>query len=241
MSVTLYARFKMGSMKTNLIIGASSGIGYSLAQQLLAKGESVISLSRTPPALENVEHHFYNAVSTDALPDIQTPIDSIVYCPGSINLRPFRSLKSGDFLQDWQLNVMGAINCIQKYYPNLSASENASILLFSTVAVQTGMPFHASVATSKGAIEGLTRSLAAEFAPKVRVNCIAPSLTNTPLADKLTNTPAKIDIAALRHPLKKIGDPAQVAAMAAFLLSADAAFITGQIIHLDGGMSAIRL
>ena len=232
---------KKGNMKTNLIIGASSGIGLALARQLLAKGERVISISRNQPAIEGIEHYFYDVLSSEPFPELQTPLDSIVYCPGSINLRPFRALKPADFLQELQLNVMGAINCIQKYYANLSASDNASILMFSTVAVQTGMPFHASIAASKGAIEGLTRSLAAEFAPKVRVNCIAPSLTNTPLADKLTNTQAKLDVATIRHPLKKIGDPEQVAAMAAFLLSAEASFITGQIIHIDGGMSAVRL
>ncbi len=228
-------------MKTTLIIGASSGIGSALAQQLIAAGEQVICISRNRPDIEGIEHHTYDVLSAEPLPELQTPLSSIVYCPGSINLRPFRAIKAADFLQEIQLNVIGAINCIQKYYANLAASDNASILLFSTVAVQTGMPFHSSIAVSKGAIEGLTRSLAAEFAPKVRVNCIAPSLTNTPLADKLTNTQAKLDVAIARHPLKKIGDPAQIATTAAFLLSDQASFITGQIIHIDGGMSAVRI
>ncbi len=228
-------------MKTNLIVGASSGIGFALAKLLISKGETVISISRNKPDIESVVHYGYDVLSEDAFPDIESQIDTLTYCPGSINLKPFRALKPQDFLHDMQLNVLGAIKCIQKYLPNISKSEQGSVLLFSTVAVQTGMPFHASVAASKGALEGLTRSLAAEYAPKIRVNCIAPSLTDTPLADKLTNTPEKKEAGAGRHPLRKIGEPQKIAAMAAFLQSAEADFITGQIIKIDGGLSTIKM
>ncbi len=228
-------------MKTTLIIGASSGIGRALAQLLLAKGETVISISRADPALTGVQHYTYDVTSAEALPAIAGPVDSLVYCPGSINLKPFRGLRPADFTTDFEVNVLGAVKCIQQFMPLLSASPMGSIVLFSTVAVQTGMPFHASIAASKGAIEGLTRSLAAEYAPKVRVNCIAPSLTDTPLATKLTNTPEKREAAANRHPLKQIGNADHIAALAAFLLSTEAAFITGQVIHADGGMSSVKI
>ena len=155
-------------------------------------------------------------------------------------LKPFQSLKSTNFLEDLQINVLGAIKSIQSYSKNLALSDSASIILYSTVAVQTGMPFHASVAASKGAIEGLTRSLAAEFAPKIRVNCIAPSLTNTPMASRLLSSPEKIEASALRHPLKKVGDPKDLANMTTFLLSDASKWMTGQILHLDGGMSSIK-
>jgi NAD(P)-dependent dehydrogenase (short-subunit alcohol dehydrogenase family) len=125
--------------------------------------------------------------------------------------------------------------------PRLKKAENASIVLFSTLAVQTGLNFHTQVAASKGAIEGLTKSLAAEFAPKIRVNCIAPSLTNTPLAASLVNTDQKMDASAQRHPLKRIGTTADIANMAAFLLSEKASWITGQILHVDGGMSSLKV
>ncbi|MEP6597760.1 MAG: SDR family oxidoreductase, partial [Ginsengibacter sp.] len=117
---------------------------------------------------------------------------------------------------------------------------NASIVLFSTVAVQTGLPFHAQVAASKGALEGLTKALAAEFAPKIRVNCIAPSLTDTPLASSLLNTGQKAEANAQRHPLKRIGTTADIANLAEFILSDKASWITGQIIHVDGGISTLK-
>ena len=228
-------------MKTNLIVGASSGIGAALAKLLISRGEAVISISRHDPQLEQVEHLNYDVTSGDSLPVVNKQIDSIIYCPGSINLKSFKALKPEDFARDFELNVVGAIRCIQRYMPNLSESANGSIVLFSTVAVQTGMPFHSCIAASKGAVEGLTRSLAAEFAPKIRVNCIAPSLTETPLAEKLLNTPEKKEASANRHPLKRIGDPAHIAGLAAFLVSEEASFITGQIIHMDGGMASVRV
>lgn len=142
---------------------------------------------------------------------------------------------------DYKLQVIGAIKIIQQVLPRLKKSKNASIVLFSTVAVQTGLPFHTQVATSKGAIEGLAKALAAEFAPAIRVNCIAPSLTDTPLAAFLLNTEQKKEANALRHPLKRIGSTEDIANMAAFLLSSKAAWITGQILHVDGGMSSLKI
>jgi NAD(P)-dependent dehydrogenase (short-subunit alcohol dehydrogenase family) len=163
-----------------------------------------------------------------------------VYCPGSINLRPFERIKPADFEADFKLQVTGAIKVLQLVLPRLKKSANASIVLFSTVAVQSGLPFHTQVSISKGAIEGLTRALAAEYAPKIRVNCIAPSLTDTPLAASLLNTDQKKEANALRHPLKRVGTTEDIANMAAFLLSDKSSWITGQILHVDGGMSAIK-
>jgi NAD(P)-dependent dehydrogenase (short-subunit alcohol dehydrogenase family) len=228
-------------MKTTLIVGASSGIGKALASSLSSNNEKVISISRNKPEMEGIDHYTHDVLSNDAFPKITDSIDGIVFCPGSINLKPFRALKQQDFLNELQLNVLGAIQCIQAYTPNLTQSKLASIVLFSTVAVQTGMNFHSSVAVSKGAIEGLTKALAAEFSPKIRVNCIAPSLTQTPLADKLINTPEKLEASNNRHPLKRIGSAEDIANAAEFLLSKKASWITGQIIHVDGGMSSIKI
>ena len=226
-------------MPTLLVIGSSSGIGASIAQQLLSQGNEVIGISRTNR--NNLPLHFsFDVTSNETFPVVEKPIDGLVYCPGSIVLKPFRALKEQDFLQDFQLNFVSAMKAIQAYLPNLQQSENASIVLFSTVAVQTGMPFHASVAASKGAIEGLTRSLAAEFAPKIRVNCIAPSLTDTPLAARLLDSETKIASAKERHPLKKIANADEIAKMAMFLLSESAGFMTGQIIKMDGGISSVK-
>ena len=227
-------------MKTTLIIGASSGVGKALANKLTAQNEQVIAISRNQPDANFTNYISHDILSDADLPKIEGVIDGLVYCPGSINLKPFRGLKKQDFLNDFELNVLGAIKAIQAYTPNLQLSTQASIVLYSTVAVQTGMTFHASVAVAKGAIEGLTKALAAEFAPKIRVNCIAPSLTNTPLAEKFLNTPEKIEASNNRHPLKKIGTPDDIANSTAFLLSNESSWVTGQILHIDGGMSSLR-
>ncbi len=227
-----------------LIIGGSSGIGLQLALQLSETGNGVTATyNKNKPAGEkpNIRFDHLNVLdetfSINSLPDELT---GLVYCPGSINLRPFERISSVDFETDYKLQVIGAIKIIQSVLPRLKKSENASIVLFSTVAVQTGLPYHAQVAASKGAIEGLTKALAAEFAPKIRVNCIAPSLTDTPLAASFLNTDQKREANALRHPLKRIGTSEDIANMAAFLLSPQANWITGQILHVDGGMSSLK-
>jgi 3-oxoacyl-[acyl-carrier protein] reductase len=165
---------------------------------------------------------------------------SIIFCPGSITLKPFHRITEEEFLADFHQNVLGAAKAIQFFLPRLKKSNQASIILFSSVAAQVGMMFHASVAISKGAIESLTKSLAAEYAPSIRVNCIAPSLTLTSLAEKLTSSPEKIENAAQRHPLKRIGTANDIAEMAVFLSSDKSSWITGQIFHVDGGMSSLK-
>ncbi len=231
-------------MQHYLIIGASSGIGQELARQLAGAGKQVTAtFYKNEPAEENpnIRYHHLNVLedplSLDFLPD---ELAGFVYCPGSINLRPFDRIKPSDFESDYKLQVTGAIKLLQLVLPRLKKSANASIVLFSTVAVQTALPFHTQVAASKGAIEGLTRALAAEYAPNIRVNCIAPSLTDTPLAASLLSTEQKKEANALRHPLKRIGTTEDIANMAAFILSEKAGWITGQILHVDGGMSSIK-
>lgn len=229
-------------MSQYIIVGASSGIGFQLAKSLTEKGHSIHALSRTKAELETLSNCQFHEVDITMenpnFPTFEGPIDGLIYCPGSINLKPFRGLKTEDFLNEYQINFLGAVKSIKQYLPNLQLGESPSIVLFSTVAVQTGMSFHASIASAKGAIEGLTRSLAAEFAPKIRVNAIAPSLTATPLADKLINNESKLKASEERHPLKKIGTASDIGNAVEFLLNAN--WMTGQIMHLDGGMSAIR-
>jgi 3-oxoacyl-[acyl-carrier protein] reductase len=231
-------------MKNYLVIGGSKGIGLAIVDKLKDKN-NVLVASRTNeflPISSTTKHVFFDALE-DQKPSFELPeeLHGLVYCVGSINLKPFARLTEEDFKADFKINVLGAVKTIQYALQALKKSGNASIVLFSTVAVQTGMGFHASIASAKGAIEGLTRSLASELAPNIRVNCIAPSLTNTPLAEKLLNTPEKIEASNKRHPLGKIGQPEDLASIAEFLLSENASWITGQIIHVDGGIGNLKM
>jgi 3-oxoacyl-[acyl-carrier protein] reductase len=222
-----------------LIIGHISGIGKALTNLLCRQGIGVIGVSRSEvneafSTLQSLQKSVFDLTEYD----LPTALSGVIYCPGSINLKPFRSLKINDFNDDFETNALGAVYVLQLAEKALKAGKG-SVVLFSTIAVAQGMPFHASVAMAKGAIEGLTRSLAAEWAPTVRVNAIAPSLTDTPLASKLLGNDARAQAAADRHPLKRIGRAEEMAELAQYLLGAS--WISGEIIGLSGGMGHIRL
>ena len=227
-------------MKTIAIIGGSKGIGKSIVRVML-ENHKVINISRTHPETEhpNLTHHNCD-ILTDELPDLEH-VDNLIYCPGSINLKPISRLSLDDFRADFEVNVLGAVKAIQKYLPQLKKGTNPSILLFSTVASKLGMPFHASVATSKSGVEGLVKSLGAELAPTIRVNAIAPTVTDTDLASKLLRNEKMIESITERHPLKKFLNPDDVAATAAFLLSDNAASFSGQIFEMDCGIVSFKI
>lgn len=216
-----------------VIIGASHGIGAEIFNKL-DECSTVYSFSRTQgPGEWRIWDHT-SALEVEHLPEV---IDGIVYCPGTINLRPFHMLKEADFLKDLEVNYLGAVKVLQALYPRLKKSPHASVVLFSTVAVQKGMSFHASIAGAKGAIEGLVRSLAVEWAPTIRVNAIAPSLVKTPLSEKITASAQALEATIQKHPLKRIGEASDIAEAATFLLSSKSSWVTGQILHVDGGLS----
>ena len=228
-------------MKNILLIGGSTGIGYELSQKLKEDNNIFISTRNQDkfnhPNIKTNELDLDKEFETDWLPE---HLDGFIYLPGTINLRPFKGLKPSVFIEDFNINVMGCIKILQKVLPKIQAAENPSIVMFSTVAVKIGMPFHSSVSSSKGAIEGLTRSLAAEFAPKIRVNAIAPSMLDTPLAEKFLNSETKLENLRNRHPMKEIGSPEDISEVVKFLLEDNSNWMTGQIIPFDGGMSSVK-
>lgn len=235
-------RMVRGMGRNIMIIGGNTGIGLEVAKRLKAGGDQVSAAVRHPAPLDalGIPTQPFEAMEPAQL-DLPDRLDGLVYCPGSITLKPFHRLTTEDFKRDHQINCLAAAMVIQQALPALKAAGRASVVLFSTVAVAQGMPFHASIAAAKGAVEGLTRSLAAELAPLIRVNAVAPSLTDTPLAGALLGTDAKREASAKRHPLQRVGSAEETAALVAFLLSGDAGFITGQILHADGGLSTLRV
>ncbi len=223
------------------IIGGTSGIGRATVAQLQADGHTVYAACRSPEKLADLDivAQPFDAAAPGPLTWPER-LDGFIYFPGSISLKPFHRLTAEDFQRDLQVNLFGAIAALQSALPALKASGNSSVVLFSTVAVAQGMPMHASISAAKGAVEGLAKSLAAEWAPAIRVNVIAPSLTDTPLAGALLNSDLQKEAAAKRHPLQQVGRSEDMAALVAHLLSGHARFMTGQVLHVDGGLSSVR-
>ena len=226
-------------MRHILIIGGTKGIGKAIID-LLIEENKITCMSRN---VSDYNHENYNHIQLDAtldnFPDLEK-IDSLVYCPGSINLKPISTLSIEDFRNDFELNVIGAVKSIKKYLPLLKKGENPSILLFSTVATKLGMPYHTSVSASKSAIDGIVKTLGAELAPKIRINAIAPTITNTELASKILRNEKVLENMIERHPLKKILSASEVAKMAKFLISEDGSSISGQIINMDAGIVSFK-
>lgn len=229
-------------MKTFLLVGGSTGIGYSLTHELLESGNKVLMASRNVPDIEHVNftHYTFDVLQDDfSLLTTLGPLDGLIYLPGSIALKPLGMLKEEDFRSDMELNFFSLVKTVKTVANQLN--QGASLLFFSSVAATTGMPFHTSIAAAKSAIEGFAKALAAENAPKWRVNVIAPSLTDTPLAGRLLSNDKKRELIAEKHPLKRVGSAQEIAQMAHFLVSDKAGWITGQVIGIDGGKSTLSI
>ncbi|MGZ9676454.1 SDR family NAD(P)-dependent oxidoreductase [Flavobacterium sp. GNP001] len=227
-------------MKNIVIIGGSKGIGSAILLQQL-ESNIVYNISRNAPEITHPNlKHFSVDVLQNALPDLEA-VDTLIYCPGSINLKPIGSLSIDDFRNDFEINVIGAVKAIQKYLPLLRKGTNPSILLFSTVAAKLGMPFHASIATAKAGIEGLVKSLGAELASVIRINAIAPTITETTLAAGILRNDRMKENMIERHPMKGYLKPTEVANMANFLISDQAKSISGQIFEMDYGIVSFKI
>ncbi len=229
-------------MKNILLIGGSYGIGSEIAKNLISEHNIIIACRSNENIPDGITHLIFD-VTTDHITNLDLPevIDGLVYCPGSINLKPFSMQKLESFEDDLKINFLSLVKILKDLHPKLKASTQASIVVFSTVAVKVGMPFHTSIAAAKGALEAFSKSLAAEWAPTIRINVIAPSLTNTPLAKRLLGNDIKKEKMNERHPLKRTGEANDIANMACFLLSEKASWMTGQIIGVDGGMSTLNI
>jgi 3-oxoacyl-[acyl-carrier protein] reductase len=227
-------------IQTYLFAGASSAIAKETATQLQAKGHKVIGISTKEKDFAYDDFYQITSYEFGNFPVLENEISGLVYFPGTINLKPFHRLKPEEFATDYAINAMGAVAFTQTYLANIKKVEKASVVFISTVAVGIGMPFHSSIAMAKGAIEGLTKALAAEYAPSIRVNCIAPSLVNSPLAEKFLSSPEKIESMQKRNPMQKVGDALDVANAVVFLLGNESKWISGQIMAVDGGMSTLK-
>ncbi len=233
------------SGKNILIVGGTSGVGKALVNYLLDTEASLHLASRKEPEADVLSkvHHIHLDVHemSNELDELPAELHGLVYCPGTINLKPFQGLKEKDFQDDFNLNVLGAVRVLQAALKKLRSAKGASVVLFSTVAAQLGLNYHTSIAAAKGALEGMGKSLAAEFASKkIRVNLVAPSLTDTPLAKNLLSSDDKREASDQRHPMGRFGQPEDIAQAALFLLSDDSSWITGQVLHIDGGLSTLK-
>lgn len=235
----------MKNMKKNyVIIGGTSGLGLAVVKKLSQYNHHLLVGSRNERNIKDVKQatffHCDVVNNTFEFPDNIETIDGLMYCPGSLNLMPFKRIKEKDVMVEFKINVFGLLNTVKYFLPLLQKNpQGSSIVLMSSVAVKRGMKYHTLVGATKGAVEGITRSLAAEFAPMIRVNAIAPSITETPLAKKFVSSQKIRSNLEQRHPLQRIGEPMDIAYAGVYLLSEHSRWVTGQIFHVDGGLSSI--
>ena len=232
-----------------VILGATGSIGSTLAKSLSKSGDEVHLVGRDEASLSSLANELNSSYTTcdmleenftdKILSDLgETPVNGLAYCVGSIDLKPLKLIKKSDFMQSFNLNLVSAAEIIKALADNLKKNKG-SIILFSTVAVKQGFPNHAVVSSAKGAVEGLTLALAAEFAPNIRVNCIAPSLTKSKISEFILKNEKMAESIAKLHPLKRVGEGSDSSSIAKFLLSKESSWITGQIFGVDGGRSTV--